>query len=352
MKKIFILLFLLAFTFILTNYVRNEIQEKDESYQEHIENMEQDYASEKLTNLEQIVQLEKQVNLQKEKNKIYTMVVGGDIMMDRGVEGKIKKLAKDYSFPFEKITGYLKAADYVFANLEGSLSDVGKDQGGKYSFRFDIPVAQGLADAGIDAVSLANNHMLDWGRDSLCATTTHLKDVGINYVGAGCDVIDAEHIEYIEFGDTKIALLAYTEFHPWAKAGENRAGMSEWDVEKIQERIQNIKSEKQVDLIFVSMHWGEEYLDRAPDRIVKIGHDFIDAGVDVIIGHHPHVDQEIERYSDGWIIYSLGNLVFDQSWSTNTMEGLLVEIKVQDGRVYDIIPKPIKLNNNFQPELI
>ena len=113
-----------------------------------------------------------------------------------------------------------------------------------------------------------------------------------------------------------------------------------------------LKKQEEVDLVFVSIHWGEEYVDRAPERIVKIGHALVDAGVDVIIGHHPHVDQEVERYGEGWIIYSLGNFIFDQSWSENTMEGLLANIKVQDGRVYDIVPQKIQLNKNYQPELI
>ena len=100
------------------------------------------------------------------------------------------------------------------------------------------------------------------------------------------------------------------------------------------------------------MHWGEEYQHRATDLQVQMGHELIEAGADVIIGHHPHVDQEIERYKNGWIIYSLGNFIFDQSWSEETMEGLMAEIQIQNKRVYDIISKKIQLNNNFQPELV
>ena len=99
----------------------------------------------------------------------------------------------------------------------------------------------------------------------------------------------------------------------------------------------------------VSMHWGAEYKARATDVQVELGQKIIDMGADVIIGHHPHVDQEIERYGGGWIIYSLGNFIFDQSWSENTMEGLLAEIQIQNSRVYDVKPIPIQLNENYQP---
>ena len=195
--------------------------------------------------------------------------------------------------------------------------------------------------------------MLDWGRASLCATGKNLAKVGIKSVGAGCNEDEANHIEFVNLGNTRIAFLAYTEFlRPWGTAKKDTPGISEYNLKKIIQKAQKIKNEGQADLVFVSMHWGEEYKDRAPERIVKNAHKLIDGGVDVIIGHHPHVDQEIERYGKGWIIYSLGNFVFDQSWSENTMQGLLAEIKVQDKKIVDIVPRFIQLNKYYQPVLV
>ena len=299
-----------------------------------------------------INQLETQLQEKEEREKIYTILAGGDIMMDRGVEAKLKKLKVDYNFSFDLLRNDLMQADLVFANLEGSISDVGTDTGKAYSFRFEPVVAEALSGAGIDIVSLANNHMLDWGRDSLCETTKHLTNVAVDYVGAGCETLEAERPYIVNIGTTNIAFLAYTEFYIGAHATQNRPGMSEYDMEKISARIKDLKNDANIDLIMVSMHWGEEYKARATDNQVDLGHQLIDAGADVIIGHHPHVDQEIERYKDGWIIYSLGNFVFDQSWSEETMQGLLAEIQIQNGRVYDIVPRPIQLNENYQPELV
>lgn len=324
----------------LISQLNNELNQKDQQIAQ-TQNLEKNIKS-----------LEENLREKEISEKIYTIIAGGDIMMDRGVEGKIKKFGKDYSFSFDLIRNDLEKADYVFANLEGSISDVGADTGKPYSFRFEPIVSKALSSAGIDLVSLANNHMLDWGRESLCETTKHLDAVSINYVGGGCSSETAERPHIITLGNTKIAFLAYTEFYQGAHAVGNTAGMSEWDMGKITQRISNIKKNNQADIVMVSMHWGEEYKNRASDNQVEIGQQLVDAGADVIIGHHPHVDQEIERYNEGWIIYSLGNFVFDQSWSQETMQGLLAEIQIQNGRVYDIIPITIQLNENYQPYII
>lgn len=291
------------------------------------------------------------VNKEKEEQK-YILRVGGDMMLDRGVKARVNSLGGSYDVIFDLIREDLIAADMVFANLEGSISDIGADTGKPYSFRFEPEVAKALKNAGIDIVSLANNHMLDWGRDSLCATLTHLKNVEIASVGAGCNTLEAEAPHIIRLGNTNIALLAYTEFYQGAHATETRAGMSEYNISKIIQRIEDLKKNEEIDLVFVSMHWGDEYKTRAVMNQVEIGKKIIDAGADVIIGHHPHVAQEIERYGKGWIIYSLGNFVFDQSWSEETMKGLMADIYIQNKRVYDIIPRPLQLNNNFQPYLV
>ena len=297
-----------------------------------------------------IKRLQLDLEKQQQEENVYRILAGGDIMMDRGVEAKIKNLNKDYSFSLDLIRDYLNNADYVFANVEGSISDIGADTGKPYSFRFEPAVAEALAKGGIDGVSLANNHMLDWGRQSLCETTKHLDTVGVDYVGAGCNAQTAERPLVKSFGNTTVGFLAYTEFYKGAHAVGDIPGMSEYDLEKIAERISDLESK--VDIIMVSMHWGAEYKDRATDSQVEIGQSLIDMGADIIIGHHPHVDQEIERYGNGWIIYSLGNFIFDQSWSENTMESILAEIKIQNKKIIDVQPIPIQLNKYYQPYII
>ena len=349
MKQFFIILFLIGLGFFgYLGYQRYD------SARDTIRNLNAT-LQQKTTTINNQSSLESQIKtLESEidQQKIYTILAGGDIMLDRGVEGKIKKLDKNYDFAFDLIRNDFNAADFVFANLEGPISDLGADTGKKYSFRFEPAVAQALKNAGIDIVSLANNHMFDWGRNALCQTTQLLDKQFLFYVGAGCNSQQAEKAYTFTLGNTTVAILAYTEFYKGAHARENSPGISEYDIKKIQQRIDELRLKQSVDIVMVSMHWGEEYKDRATDHQVTMAHELINTGANVIIGHHPHVDQEIERYKDGWIIYSLGNLVFDQSWSENTMEGLLAEIQIQNKRVYDTVPKKIQLNENFQPAIV
>lgn len=297
-------------------------------------------------------QLQHQIQNLEESQKIYHTLAGGDVMLDRGVESKILGVgAGDWTFPWQNIAEDFRNADIAFANLEGSMSNVGADTGKKYSFRFNTEAVQGLRYAGFDVLSLANNHMLDWGRESLCETTKNLEAADIAYVGAGCTGAEAHQPFITELGDTTVAFLAYTTFYEGAHATDERAGMTKLDREEMKQTIKDLKASG-VDVVLLSMHWGIEYDTRSSKREQDFAHELIDAGLDILIGHHPHVAQEIERYGNGWIIYSLGNLVFDQYFSEETMQGLLADIQIQNGRVYDIQPKKIQLNADYQPRIM
>lgn len=285
------------------------------------------------------------------KETVYRVTVVGDIMLDRGVKTRVKQNSGDYNFPFQFMKSHFSDSDYVFANLEGSVSSVGADTGKPFSFRFEPAVAPAIAAAGIDLVSLANNHILDWGRDSLCATTTHLEKVNVAFVGAGCNNDQAEKSTLVTLGNTKIAFLAYTEFYQGAHATATAPGLSEYSMTKIGEKIKALKENEKVDLVFVSMHWGDEYKPRANNYQVTTGYKLIEMGADLVIGHHPHVKQEIERYKNGWIIYSLGNFIFDQSWSKETMEGLMVDISIQNKKIISLEPIDLLINKDFQPTI-
>src|SRR3989337_2533530 len=110
-----------------------------------------------------------------------------------------------------------------------------------------------------------------------------------------------------------------------------------------------------VDVLVVSMHWGEEYKTRSNTREQTLGHGAIEAGAKIVIGHHPHVIQEIEKYRGGLIAYSLGNFIFDQYFSEETMRGKLLELKIakspftQKVTITETKEKIIKLNEFFQP---
>jgi len=290
-------------------------------------------------------------NLQPEQIR---MVLAGDIMLERGVEYMVEKYGSgDFKFPFLKIAGYLKGADIVFANLEGPISDKGIKVGSIYSFRHKPESMEGLNYAGFNVISLANNHAFDYGREALEDCLTRLSNVGIDYVGAGFSEDETYSPLIKEIKDTKIGFLAYTNLGPetWKARGDNSgiAWIDGSELSRAKLEIEEAKSE--VDILIVSLHAGEEYQETPAQFQVDFAKMAIDAGADIIAGHHPHVVQPNEKYKEGWIFYSLGNFIFDQGFSEETMKGQIVEILIKDGEIKKVNPKEVKINDFFQPIL-
>jgi len=276
----------------------------------------------------------------------------GDIMFDRGVELNIKKNGNgDFRFPFLRIADDLQKADILFGNLEGPVSNQGRNVGSIYSFRADPKVIEGLKYAGFDVLSLANNHMFDYGREALEDTFKRLEEADIDYIGAGLNEQEAYSPLIKEVNGTKIAFLAYTDLGPesW-KATEEYSGMAwinEEDMEIIKNDIEKAKQES--DILVVSLHSGNEYSIIPSFFQSYFFKACIDAGADIGIGHHPHVVQDIEEYGNGWIAYSLGNFVFDQGFSEETMESCLLRITIKDKKIKEVSSQKIKISDLFQP---
>ncbi len=280
----------------------------------------------------------------------YTLIFVGDLMLSRGVAYQIKKHGNDFTYPFEKIADTLRSADLAFGNLEGPISSRGTNQGSIYSFRADPRVIEGLTFAGFDALSLANNHIFDWGKFAVEDTINLLRKNNIRPVGAGMNYDDANAARVVAIGDLRLAIFAYTNLYPktlWANGG---VGISEFDPEKIRDRIRAIR--ENVDIIIVSLHWGEEYAPHPSEYQKEIAHALVDAGADIIVGHHPHVVQEVERYNGGWIAYSLGNFVFDQNFSERTRRGAIARVTVRGKKITGIELISVRINDTFQPALI
>ncbi len=287
---------------------------------------------------------------QAENTKERVLVFVGDVMVGRGVASQIEK-HKDFNFPFLKVAGFLQGADLVFGNLEGPISNRGTKQGSEYSFRFDPQVSQALQTAGFDVLSLANNHILDYGPEALVDTVDYLRKMRIESVGAGVDYSEANEAKILQVGGMKVAFLAYTNLYPKSlSATPDGAGISDSDPESVKEAVKSAK--EKADFVVVSWHWGDEYKIRANELQRKMAREMIEAGADIVVGHHPHVPEEIEQYKQGWIFYSLGNFVFDQAFSPETMSGLLVKVGIireGGGRSIKVEPVKFRINGIFQP---
>lgn len=274
----------------------------------------------------------------------------GDIMLDRGVESSVNKnFGGDYSALFTKID-YLDRADVTFANLEGTASDQGHDLGSLYSFHMDPSVVPALRGASINIVSVANNHVGDWGRDAYTDTLHRLKENEIAYTGGGLNTTEAEQPTIIEKYGMKIGFLGFSDVGPNMQPTENSAGLLLASNPRFDEIIKNASA--QVDNLIVSFHWGDEYQTTHNSRQEELAHRAVDAGAKVVIGHHPHVMQDTEVYKNSFIAYSLGNFIFDQKFSAETMQGMLLELKLYKSGDMKIKKDTVKLNSYFQPDKI
>ncbi len=289
-----------------------------------------------------------------------TLLFGGDIMLDRGVKNSVmKNFGGDYSALFDNL-GILKKVDIAFANLEGPASDQGKDMRNLYSFRMNPSVIPVLKGAGLSIVSVANNHIGDWGRPAYEDTLARLKENEILYTGGGINSQEAETPTIIEKYGIKIGYLAFSDKGPdWMEATADKSGILLANNPRFNEII--TKAAKQVDYLIVSFHFGDEYQTKHNTRQEYLAHKAIDNGAKIIIGHHPHVIQNTEIYNPksctqsscmGFIAYSLGNLIFDQYFSVNTMQGMLLGIKLYKDGSMETTKNIVKLNSSFQPDKI
>ncbi|MEI6580948.1 MAG: CapA family protein [bacterium] len=290
-------------------------------------------------------------NTADEEQNFVTLLFGGDLMLDRGVKNSVmKNFNGDYSSLFNNLD-ILKKADITFANLEGPASDQGADRRNLYSFRMDTSIIPAISGAGINIVSLANNHMGDWGRNAFSDTLTGLKENEILYTGGGINSEEVEKPTIIEKYGMKIGYLAFSDTGPnWMKADEKTPGILLASNPRFDEIITS--ASKQVDYLIVSFHFGEEYKTKHNERQQYLARRAIDNGAKIIIGTHPHVVEDTEVYKNGFIAYSLGNFIFDQYFSENTMQGMLLQIKLNRDGTMLVNKNIVKLNKSFQPESV
>ena len=246
----------------------------------------------------------------------------GDIMLDRGVAMYAEKQGTEAIF--RGVVDIFDRADAVVGNLEGTITaetPVAKSGSGILRFTFDQKFASVLKDAGFTALSLANNHSADFGATGFTATKDILRAVGIKYFGGAVNA--GELSTRITFPDTTICLVGYHDLYTF----DQTSAISEIG-----------RLDPECPWVVVVAHWGDEYIHEPNARQIKLAHQFVDAGADLVIGAHPHVVQPMESYRGRMIFYSLGNFVFDQSFSFATMHGLAVMVELDAGPpVYPVI---------------
>lgn len=312
---------------------------------------------------------------------------------------------------FRHVADVLRSADITYANCEQSLSDLGSPNP-----KQAIPPGPKNIDAylyaGIDIISLANNHTQDWGKEALLDTMARLKTAGLPYIGVGKNLKEARQPVILERNRTKVGFLAYCSVGPEGlsyEAQDNFPGYAParaitvyehvdpqpgtWpriitipvkeDLANIVEDVKKLKS--QVDVVIVCPHWGLHVLPRViPDYCYDIGHAAIDAGADLIIGTHTHVLKGIEMYKGKAIFHNTADFIFTmrndrfdrnprlkftapghvsnlkklynidpQKWNIeHKNKSLIVKAVIEDGEIRRVSYIPCHINKQNEPEIV
>ena len=305
----------------------------------------------------------------KESSKV-VLIATGDVVPGRSVNYQMVKY-NNFEWPFEKIKDVLASGDITVVNFEVPLVKNCPTVVEGMVFCGREGAVKGLVASGVDVVTLANNHISDYGVAGIENTIRLMQENGIATVGyslddlskagdkvgagiasnlqigdivGGGDNQSAGEILYKMVNGTKFAFLAFNDIYgsiPPILSAEK----------EVIERLVG-QARKEADVVVVAMHWGAEYRAEPDDRQIELAHLVADAGADLIIGNHPHWIQSDEQYKNTYIKYAHGNLVFDQMWSEETKKGVIGKYTFEDGKLVgkEFIPTYIK--DYGQPVLV
>lgn len=311
----------------------------------------------------------------------WTLFAGGDIMLDRGVYETLAVKGKGADFPFQggtaEITGrchncsplgwdtpytrrtgnagavrhVVSSADIAIANFENPAPDEPKWHKSGTVFSAAPRFIDGLAYAGIDYVSLANNHIRDAGGAGLLQTIRNVTERGIAVSGAGKNLAAARKPAMLEAAGTKVAILGYDAIAGSYHATASKIGSAPLTGANLKADVAAARRAG-ADVVIVFPHWGTEYDPTPFANQEKLAHLAIDAGADMVIGNHAHWAAAMEVYNGKPIWYALGNFVFDQTWSEPTMEGITLELTLRGSELVQVGLRPHIILDKAQPNFL
>jgi poly-gamma-glutamate synthesis protein (capsule biosynthesis protein) len=291
------------------------------------------------------------------KPRSVTIAVVGDILFGRYLRSskRYRRVAATDD-PFADVAPVLSKADVTFGNVECPIMAEPKEFETLRSltFRCEPEDADTLVGAGFDVVSVANNHTMNLGSRGAGESKRHLEAAGLSSVGAGASEDEAFEPAVVEVNGRRIAFLGYTTWTNGRKpvgddgavAYVSRRKMRE----RLAERVRAARDELKPDFLVVSVHWGWEGDDHPRDEQERVAHAAIDAGADLIVGHHPHVMQDVEQYEGGVIAYSLGNFLFDNP-ALGQRRTVILEATFEGGgedrKVSDVTLHPVVIDRDL-----
>ncbi|MFC0650712.1 CapA family protein [Lederbergia wuyishanensis] len=305
--------------------------------------------------------IHKSINTQNQRNieiepkgyKTEAVIGGiGDILIHDWVYNDAKtNSGYDFNPMFEPVKSLLQRPDFLIANQESIPGGTEIGITSYPSFNSPHEIVDTLMNAGVDMVTTANNHSLDKGERGILSAIRYYEKKKLPYTGTFKDPEDKANIRIMTVNGIRIAVLAYaTHFNGIPIPQGKEYLVSQLDPKQVIKDIEEAKPKS--DLVLLAIHWGDEYV-RQPNQIQKDqAAEFMNAGADIILGHHPHVLQPMEWFDKpdgkkGLVVYSLGNFLSGQIWDYKDIGGM-VEITIK---------KEVKGNNsitsiekvNFEP---
>jgi poly-gamma-glutamate capsule biosynthesis protein CapA/YwtB (metallophosphatase superfamily) len=285
--------------------------------------------------------------LQLENEPLISLVAVGDVMLGRAVGELIA--AHTPSYPFRHMGDLLREADIAFGNLEHPITSRGAPRGG-ISLCGRPEVAGGLRDAGFDVLSLANNHITDYGDEGVLDTMAHLEGQGIAHVGLEGGENGGRGAVVLEVKGLRIAFLAYNHIGPRIRGEDGGMNGPAWlEPERVYADVRHAAAHS--DFVVVSLHWGVEYLPQPDEFQRRVASRALEAGAGLVIGHHPHVVGEVSFEERGIVAYSLGNFVFDQTFSVETLQGLILRGLIDRTGLKQVQLMPVQIEDG-QPRVL
>jgi poly-gamma-glutamate capsule biosynthesis protein CapA/YwtB (metallophosphatase superfamily) len=329
----------------------------------------------------------------------FTLVSTGDLAPLHALKGQQRET--------HEVWEYLRSVELAMVNLELPLTTVDQPADKAITLRADPGIAPSLREAGVDVVTVANNHALDHGPEGLFETVDVLKSSGIAAVGGGADLEQALQPALLSVNGLLVAVFGLASTLPPGYAAtfqrpgiapirvlskflidsttlDEQPGMSPWvETEAVEEDVRRACGEiaavrDEADLVAVQIHWGvpngwcAAFQGPLADYQRPLGHALIEAGADLVVGHHPHTVHGVERYRQGLIAYSLGNFLFHSMSQDNelaladssppynleslqtgeALETVLLEIRVEGGRMERVRFRPARMNRDGEPEFL
>lgn len=267
-----------------------------------------------------------------------SVLFGGDLFLDRNIRAAAAKNGEDFLFACLGET--LRTPDLAVLNLEGPITErqsvsLGSKVGSPENFQFTFPTSTAplLKRQGVDIVNLGNNHILNFGAAGVRSTLAYLQKNGLQYFGDP----QLQTVAYRDLRGVSLAFINYNEFTPTPQK-EHRA--------TVLQQIADARLHGRLPIVYT--HWGDEYKTTAPLRLQTLARQFVDAGAELVVGSHPHVVEQSEVYKGKYIYYSLGNFMFDQYFSADVRQGLLIEVSFDQTGATAVREIPTTLERNGQ----